>query len=76
MLDIYTDKPVRDNTLFINKYKKFNLDRERYNYDEFLRDKVDSIVLLLEQGQWLMDKEIPIFKDNKDYIEKLVYIGE
>ena len=60
LLNIYTDKPVRDNTLFINKYKKFNLDRERYNYDEFLRDKVDSIVLLLEQGQWLMDRDINI----------------
>lgn len=60
LLDIYTDKSVRDTTLFINKYKKFNLDRERYNYDEFLRDKVDSIVLLLEQGQWLMDRDINI----------------
>ena len=60
LLDLYTDKPVRDTTLFINKYKKFNLDREKYNYDEFLRDKVDSIVLLLEQGQWVMDKDITI----------------
>lgn len=48
LLDLYTDKSVRDTTLFINKYKKFNLDREKYNYDEFLRDKVDSIILLLE----------------------------
>ena len=60
LLDLYTDKPVRDTTLFINKYKKFNLDREKYNYDEFLRDKVDSIILLLEQGQWVMDKDITI----------------
>lgn len=60
LLDLYTDKPVRDTTLFINKYKKFNLDRERYNYDEFLRDKVDSIILLLEQGQWIMNKDITI----------------
>ena len=60
LLDLYTDKSVRDTTLFINKYKKFNLDREKYNYDEFLRDKVDSIILLLEQGQWVMDKDITI----------------
>jgi hypothetical protein len=60
LLDLYTDKSVRDTTLFINKYKKFNLDREKYNYDEFLRDKVDSIILLLEQGQWIMNKDITI----------------
>lgn len=60
LLDLYTDKSVRDTTLFINKYKKFNLDREKYNYDEFLRDKVDSIILLLEQGQWVMNKDITI----------------
>lgn len=42
---------------FENKYKKFGLDRNRYIYDEFLLDKMDSIVLILEFCQPLIDTE-------------------
>ena len=43
---------------FENKYKKFGLDRNRYIYDEFLLDKMDSIVLMLELCQPLIDKNL------------------
>lgn len=43
---------------FENKYKKFGLDRNRYTYDEFLLDKMDSIVLMLELCQPLIDKNL------------------
>lgn len=43
---------------FENKYKKFGLDRNRYTYDEFLLDKIDSIVLMLELCQPLIDKNL------------------
>ena len=43
---------------FENKYKKFGLDRNRYIYDEFLLDKIDSIVLMLELCQPLIDKNL------------------
>ena len=52
------------------------LDSIGVNYHSFLTcEKRGSCCIKTEQG-WVIDKEIPIFKDNKDYIEKLVYIGE
>ena len=52
------------------------LDNIKVNYHSYsTSEKRGTCCIKTEQG-WVIDKEIPIFKDNKDYIEKLVYIGE
>ena len=43
---------------------------------EFGEDKVTKIVSI-EKSHWIIDKEIPIFKgDNREYIDKLINVGE
>nr|DAE26638.1 MAG TPA: hypothetical protein [Ackermannviridae sp. ctaCq7] len=49
---------------FENKYKKFGLDRNKYTYDEFLLDKMDSIILLIEHCQPLIDKEFNLISND------------
>lgn len=52
------------------------LDELHINYHSFSTcEKRGTCCIKTEQG-WIIDKEIPVFKDNNDYIEKLVYIGE
>lgn len=52
------------------------LDSIGINYHSYSTcEKRGTCCIKTEQG-WILDKEIPVFKDNKDYIEKLVYIGE
>lgn len=52
------------------------LDTIHINYHSFSTcEKRGTCCIKTEQG-WVLDKEIPVFKDNKDYIEKLVYVGE
>lgn len=52
------------------------LDSVGINYHSFLTcEKRGTCCIKTEQG-WIIDTEIPIFKDNKDYIEKLVYVEE
>ena len=43
---------------------------------KFGEDKVTKIVSI-EKSRWIIDKEIPIFKgDNREYIDKLINVGE
>ena len=43
---------------------------------KFGEDKVTKIVSI-EKSHWIIDKEIPIFKgDNREYIDKLINVGE
>lgn len=52
------------------------LDSIGINYHSYSTcEKRGTCCIKTEQG-WILDKEIPVFKDNKDYIEKLIYIGE
>lgn len=52
------------------------LDRIKVNYHSFSTcEKRGTCCIKTDKG-WELDTEIPIFKDDKDYIEKLVYIGE
>ena len=56
--NMFLNLKERNSERFENKYKKFGLDRNRYTYDEFLLDKMDSIVLMLELCQPLIDKNL------------------
>ena len=56
--NMFLNLKERNAERFENKYKKFGLDRNRYTYDEFLLDKMDSIVLMLELCQPLIDKNL------------------
>lgn len=52
------------------------LDSIGVNYHSYsMSEKRGTCCIKTDKG-WELDTEIPIFKDNKDYIEKLVYIGE
>ena len=52
------------------------LDTIHINYHSFYTcEKRGTCCIKTEQG-WVLDTEIPIFKDNKEYIEKLIYVGE
>ena len=52
------------------------LDRIEVNYHSFSTcEKRGTCCIKTDKG-WELDTEIPIFKDDKDYIEKLIYIGE
>ena len=52
------------------------LDSIKVNYHSFSTcEKRGTCCIKTDKG-WKLDTEIPIFKDDKDYIEKLIYIGE
>lgn len=52
------------------------LDNIGVNYHSFSTcEKRGTCCIKTDKG-WNLDTEIPIFKDDKDYIEKLIYIGE
>lgn len=52
------------------------LDNVGVNYYSFSTCEKRGTCCIKTGKGWIIDKEIPIFKDNKDYIEKLVYVGE
>lgn len=52
------------------------LDSIGVNYHSYSTSEKRGTCCIKTNKGWELDKEIPIFKDNKDYIEKLVYIGE
>ena len=52
------------------------LDNIKVNYHSYSTSEKRGTCCIKTDKDWVLDKEIPIFKDNKDYIEKLVYIGE
>ena len=52
------------------------LDNIKVNYHSYSTSEKRGTCCIKTDKGWELDKEIPIFKDNKDYIEKLVYIGE
>lgn len=52
------------------------LDTLHINYHSFSTcEKRGTCCIKIDKG-WELDTEIPIFKDNKEYIEKLIYVGE
>lgn len=52
------------------------LDTLHINYHSFSTiEKRGTCCIKTDKG-WELDTEIPIFKDNKEYIEKLIYVGE
>ena len=52
------------------------LDKIHINYHSYsTSEKRGTCCIKTEQG-WVLDKEIPVFKDNKYYIEHSVYVGE
>lgn len=52
------------------------LDNIGINYHSYSTSEKRGTCCIKTNKDWELDTEIPIFKDNKDYIEKLVYIGE
>lgn len=52
------------------------LDNIKVNYHSFSTSEKRGTCCIKTGKGWELDTEIPIFKDNKDYIEKLVYVGE
>lgn len=52
------------------------LDNIGINYHSYSTSEKRGTCCIKTNKGWELDTEIPIFKDNKDYIEKLVYIGE
>ena len=52
------------------------LDNIKVNYHSYTTSEKRGTCCIKTDKGWELDTEIPIFKDNKDYIEKLVYIGE
>ena len=52
------------------------LDSIGVNYHSYSTSEKRGTCCIKTDKGWELDKEIPIFKDTKDYIEKLVYIGE
>lgn len=52
------------------------LDNIKVNYHSYSTSEKRGTCCIKTDKGWELDKKIPIFKDNKDYIEKLVYIGE
>lgn len=52
------------------------LDNIKVNYHSYTTSEKRGTCCIKTDKGWELDAEIPIFKDNKDYIEKLVYIGE
>ena len=55
-----------------NCRKKYNV-----NWNNFAVDEKRGSCCIKAFGGWIVDKDIPIFKgEGRDYIDKLVYIGE
>ena len=52
------------------------LDSIGVNYHSYSTSEKRGTCCIKTDKGWELDKELPIFKDTKDYIEKLVYIGE
>lgn len=52
------------------------LDSIKVNYHSFSTCEKRGTCCIKTNKGWELDTEIPIFKDDKDYIEKLIYIGE
>lgn len=52
------------------------LDSIGVNYHSYSTSEKRGTCCIKTDKGWELDTEIPIFKDNKDYIENLVYIGE
>lgn len=51
------------------------LDNIKVNYHSYSTSEKRGTCCIKTDKGWELDTEIPTFKDNKDYIEKLVYIG-
>lgn len=52
------------------------LDSIKVNYHSFSTCEKRGTCCIKTNKGWELDTEIPIFKEDKDYIEKLIYIGE
>lgn len=52
------------------------LDNIKVNYHSYTTSEKRGTCCIKTDKGWNLDTEIPIFKDDKDYIEKLIYIGE
>lgn len=52
------------------------LDNIGINYHSYSTSEKRGTCCIKTDKGWELDTEIPIFKDDKDYIEKLIYIGE
>ena len=52
------------------------LDRIKVNYHSYATSEKRGTCCIRTDKGWKLDTEIPIFKDDKDYIEKLIYVGE
>lgn len=52
------------------------LDSIKIDYHSYTTSEKRGTCCIKTDKGWELDTEIPIFKDNKDYIEKLIYIGE
>lgn len=52
------------------------LDNIGINYHSYSTCEKRGTCCIKTNKGWELDTEIPIFKDNKDYIEKLIYVGE
>lgn len=52
------------------------LDTLHINYHSFSTCEKRGTCCIKTNKGWELDTEIPIFKDNKEYIEKLIYVGE
>lgn len=44
-------------------------------YDKEL-GKTGEILCITERSRWIIDTNVPIFKDNREYINQYVYVGE
>nr|DAM61790.1 MAG TPA: tRNAHis guanylyltransferase [Ackermannviridae sp.]DAW82227.1 MAG TPA: tRNAHis guanylyltransferase [Bacteriophage sp.] len=52
------------------------LDNIKVNYHSYTTSEKRGTCCIKTNKGWELDTEIPIFKEDKDYIEKLIYIGE
>lgn len=52
------------------------LDNIKVNYHSYTTSEKRGTCYIKTNKGWELDTEIPIFKEDKDYIEKLIYIGE
>lgn len=52
------------------------LDSIKVDYHSYTTSEKRGTCCIKTDKGWELDTEIPIFKDNKDYIEKLIYVGE
>ena len=52
------------------------LDSIKIDYHSYTTSEKRGTCCIKTDKGWELDTEIPVFKDNKDYIEKLIYVGE